>query len=224
VVAALPLSVSNSGDRTLDNTTLTFRFHDLFRREVLENLSFVPVGSVQATKIQRSFSKSGSLQYSSYLLSEINPGETIMVNEPLYLHATSFSVPVDARTADDIPVRFSANVEVALEFEVSLAARDLFSRDYRLSLETAEATSLDDLSERVATRRVRTRMADARAKATFGQYLRALAFGIDEDRIFVVFSELEEHAAGDGRLWFARPEPRVRQVSYKPVAWSLLFQ
>jgi hypothetical protein len=223
VVAGIPFVVSNSGDATLEDITVTFRFHVMFRRDALEQLKFTTTGIFTATQIQRSFTTNGPLHYSSYLIPGLNPGQTLVGAEPVYLPQTKLDLTVPLETRDKKATNVSMSVEFALEFLASIAAKDMTTRDYHMTLETAEAESLDDLAQR-ATSRIRRDLGKAREATTFGQYLRALVFGVPDEFLYLIFAELDEHRAGDGTLHFARPDARVRRLSYSPVSWQRLFR
>ena len=82
---------------------------------------------------------------------------------------------------------------------------------------------MEELTQR-AVQEVSQEVLSGRKKSTFGQYLKALTFGVPDQNIYLVFEELDERDAGDGKLYLARPDPAVRRMSYSPVSWRFLFR
>ena len=62
-IAALPLILTNSGDASLDDLTVTFQYHKIFRRDVLENLKYAASGSAQASEVKHTFNEDGEFRY-----------------------------------------------------------------------------------------------------------------------------------------------------------------
>jgi len=224
VIANIPFSIYNAGDATLENASVTFRFHKMFQRDVLEELEFSSIGSFEASQVGRSFTSGGELQYSSYLIPALNPRQTLGVAEPIFLPHTRFADTMPVETADEETITLKVDFEFGLEFLVSVTARDIPTRDYPFVLETAQTESLDGLTQYAADTRIVRRLSEARENATFGQYLKALVFGVPDESLFLVFAELDEHPVANGALYFGRADPKVRQLSYSPVSWRWLFQ
>ncbi len=224
VIAALPFVLSNAGDETLDSPSVMFRLPNLFGRDKLEQLDFSPVGNVQATELKRSITKTGQWLFSSYVLSAVNPGQSVGLNEPFYLPDTVVHSTVTANTKDNVPATMDVTVKLAFTFQVSVSAKDTAAADYNFSIRTTEATSLDDLQRKVVVTDVQRRLDEARRDVTVGQYLRALVFGAPDEEVYLVFAELDEHSTPDGPLFFAKPEPRIRLISYSPVSWRRLLR
>lgn len=224
VIGVIPFVVSNVGDATLENTTVTFRFHKMFHRDAFEMLKFSSFGGFEASQIQRSFTTGGELQYSSYLIPDLNPGQTMAGTEPLYLPRTNSEFAVPVQTHDNKSLTVSMKLEFGIQFLLSIAAKNIQTRDYPMEFETTEATSLEELSERAMTTKISREILKVRKNSTFGQYFRALTFGVPDENLYLVFEDLDEHQTENGMLYMARPDPKIRLVSYKPVSWRLLFK
>jgi hypothetical protein len=224
VVAGIPFLITNLGNATLENTTITFRSHRMLRRDAFEHLKFVFAGGFEASQIQRSFTESGELEYSSYMIPALNPGETLAGSEPLYLFKTdtAFTVPVQASKGRRMTA--SVNVGFGLTFLLTVTAKDVQIRDYPMEFESIQSTSLDDLTQRATTTKILPQLLERRRQSTFGQYLKALTFGVPDETIYLVFTELDEHPVDNGILYVGRPNPQIRRVSYEPVSWRLLFR
>lgn len=136
VIGEIPFFLSNVGDATLENTSTTFRFHKMFHRDTLEGLAFSRSGSFEASQIQRSFTTSGELHYSSYFLPALNPGQSMGGMEPVYLPNTSLSVTAPVTLHDHSRATVTMNLEYGLTFLVSVTAKDVEVRDYPMALQT----------------------------------------------------------------------------------------
>ncbi|RUR52954.1 hypothetical protein [Vreelandella populi] len=222
-ISTLPLIIRNSGNRSLEEASLTFRFHKIFTRSALESLEYSMVGGVQASRVERNFSQSGVTDYSSYLIPLINPGELAMISEPLYLPNMKLDVPFEASTSDDVKISANLGIELAWKFEASLAARDIVSRSYQFELSTAVSNSLEELTQH-AVSEINNRLEEVRHRMNFFEYLNALVFGIDSERVHLVFNNLDDYVVpGKGMLWFSHSDPGLREIYYRPVSWRLLF-
>lgn len=224
VIASIPFTVSNVGDATLENTTVTFRFPKMFHRKALEDLEFSRFGGYEASQVQRSFTSGGELDYSSYLIPTLNPGQGMAGVEPVYLFQTDLDVTAPVRTTDSESMTVSMKLGFSLKFLLSVAAKDVQTRDYPMEIESMEATSLDDLTERARAKQVWTQILEERRNSTFGEYLKALTFGVPDENLYLVYADLDEQPVGEGTLYWAVSEPKVRRISYKPVLWRLLFR
>jgi hypothetical protein len=222
VIGGIPFVVSNVGDATLENTSITFRFHKMFHRDVLQHLAFSRSGSFEASQIQQSLTTGGELDYSSYLLPSLNPGQTMTGMEPVYLYKTSVSVTTPLTSKEQQKVAVTMNLRYGLEFLASVTAKDTQVRDFPMSLETMEANSMDGLTNRVVDELSEETLSE-RKESTFAQYLKALTFGVPDRDVFLVFEELDERDVQDGKLYIARPDPAIRRMAYSPVAWHFLF-
>jgi hypothetical protein len=223
VIGELPFIVKNIGPVSLENLTITFRFPKFLHRDILENMAIEKSGSISATQLQHSFSENGELQYSSYLLPVLHPGETFAGDEPLYLHSTNLEVSAPVRTSDREIGTAALKIGYSIEFLVTIAAKDVLSRDYQFAYSTTKATSLDDLMRQAVEMRVASDLKTTRNSANFSQYLKAVTFGVPEKHLYLIFEELDEHRVEDGTLFSARREPSERLVSFQPVSWRLLF-
>ena len=223
LIGAVPLTFTNSGDRTLDNLTVTFRYNKLFRRKALEAMEIHTAGSAQASNVKHTFTEDDQFEYSSYELPALDPRVSFVINEPIYLASTLANINVPFETRDQKQGIASFRVDYSLQFLLSVTARDTAESNYTLSVSTVPSSSMDDLMKVAKQSRVAVRARDLRQAATFPQYLRALLFGVPEERLYLVPLEFDSWPAEDGRLYHARPGPKVRQLSYTPVSWKNLL-
>ena len=222
VVAQLPYSIVNSGDATLDSTTLTWRFPRLMRRDALENLSLSVTGSAAVSQVIHSLTEDSEFHYSSYQMPSLNPGEAITGSEPIYVPTTSVVVDVETDVQGG-RVHATIRVDYSLQFLVSISARDTRVQNYEISLNTAEADSIADLSEIAIRGPIASRIKSLRNSVTFFQYLAALIFQHDEEKMYLLYTELDEHHTSVGPLFFGRTDLKIRELSYRPISWQYLI-
>lgn len=223
-VGAIPLTITNTGDATLDDAGVTFRFHKaMFRRDVLEKLDMKAAGSAQFTQTKRTFTQDETFHYSSYLLPPIHPKDAFAIGEPIFLTSTSLDFTAAFETADKERGTAAIHADFSLQFLVSVVARNTSAANYTVNLSTVQAKSMGELNQIAVKTHVTRHVEDVRRGASFGQYLRGLIFGIPEETLYLVFPEYDSRPVDEGRLYFARPDPKIRQLSYEPVTWRLLF-
>jgi hypothetical protein len=223
MIAALPLVLTNSGDASLDDLTVTFRYNKIIRRDALEELKYAASGSAQAQEVKHTFNQDGEFQYSSYLVPALHPKVSFGLGEPIHLARTAVDIDVPFETRDQQHGTAKVHVDYAIQFLLSIAARNTAVTNYTFDVSAVQADSIDSLSEIAGHTRIAQRGRDVRAAATFPQYLRALLLGVREEKLYLVFPEFDSRPAEDGRLYNARPDPRVRQLSFRPISWRYLF-
>ena len=223
MIAGLPMLLTNNGDATLDDLTVTFRYHKLFQRDVLEGLSYKTSGSADVDAIKHTFNEDGEFQYSSYFVPALHPKVSIQLEEPIYLRRTPISIEVPLQSGDHQRPKAKVHVDYAIQVLLSVAARDTAAANYTLNVSAVQADSFDGLVDIAGNTRIATRMWSLRATATLPEYLRALIFGVPEEKLNLVFPEFDSRPAGEGRLYNARPDPKTQRLSYRPVSWRHLF-
>ena len=117
----------------------------------------------------------------------------------------------------------SVHVDYSVQFLLSIAARNTAVTNYTFDVSALQSDSIDSLSDIARHTRIARRGRRVREAATFPQYLRALLFGMREERLYLVFPQFDSWPAEDGRLYSARPDPQIRELSFEPVSWRYLF-
>lgn len=221
VITQIPFLICNTGDATLENATITFRYNKILQRDVLENLKFKTTGGFDASQIKHSFTNDDNLQYSSYNVPALNPKQALETSEPFFLQKTNLIDTFNAVTSDKKTISAKIKVDFGFSFLVSMYAKDTSVTDYPILLKTTQADSFVSLYDYAITTHINNNINSYRKQATFGQYLKALLFGIPNKTLFIIYAELDE--LENKSLYFANHHPKVGKLSYSPVSWYLLF-
>lgn len=199
-IGLLPFLLGNEGDASVDDVTVTFRYHETFGREKFESLKYKVVGSYEASEVRRSFTKSDSLEFVSFRIPSLSPGIAININEPLLLQSTTVQDSFDGTVGDGTKVVVPFTLQFEMQFLVSTSARNTPVTDYPISVAVFSAASMQALQEHLAARWVPDQLAQTRRNTSFAEYLAALLFRRTEQRTVLVFPHLVSHAVEEGQL------------------------
>lgn len=223
MIAAIPLVLTNSGDASLDDLTITFRYNKMLQRDLLEELKFEASGSAQAAGIKHTFNQDGEFQYSSYLLPALHPDVAFGLAEPIHLSQTTLDVHVPFETRDHKHGSANVHFDYGIQFLLSITARNTSAINYTFDVSAIPADSIDNLGATALDTRITQRARDVRKAATLPQYLRGLLFGTREESLYLIFPQFDSRPAEDGRVYSARPDPQIRQMLFRPISWRYLL-
>jgi len=142
----LPVSVRNSGQRSIDDVYIVFRYWKEHNLALPADVGTLEGGLGNAT---RTVSHSGPFEDVTYKVDKLNPGVHMNVNDPIPLHETSMTTDVQTRTKDDVPISVALKVDYAFTVGVSVTATDQPALSYPISIRGIEATDLDELTRKV---------------------------------------------------------------------------
>ncbi len=141
----IPLIIINEGQKSANNLYVTFRypkeshFADLYYSEL------TTYG--REIDIQRTVSAFGDFEYVSYYISKLNPGEILIMSEPIFLPRTELK---DTLLVPEVSQEYEiTNVIMAIPVNITLSGDDIETSDYVIEIVALEANSFKHFVSRV---------------------------------------------------------------------------
>ena len=142
----LPFQVQNLGKKSVDDIYVVFRYPQLFHMMVDASLVDVTTPLDNFTRKTKTIAPYNTVVY---YIKSLNPGVTMILNEPVLLRETRISGVVNAKTKDNVKLKIPYSMEYGLKFDVSLTAKDVQPFVSQFSISAIKATTIDDLINKV---------------------------------------------------------------------------
>ncbi|MBF7065401.1 hypothetical protein [Aliarcobacter butzleri] len=219
VISPFTIEVKNAGDKVLENLYVTYRYHSMQKRNVLELLDFNLVGAISQDSISKKFSESGMTQYVSYHIPNINPNVSIGIDEPFVLRETKFYNEIELKDGL-LPI----TITYAFKFQVSISSATVQHQDYNFSATIITSDNLDDLLLKFKNQVISNEIKDFRSQSSFFSYLGTLLFNNIEQKAVLIYPNNTKVENEKAVIFF--PEANkvaYRTVWYKLAQWNRLF-
>lgn len=217
VVARVQVQVKNTGQKTLRNPVVSYRYPLVFGRQVLTNAGEMKAKGVHAKDAAVSLDTVGNVYQVSYSLPDLNPGQTAGIEDPIVLESTAFS---DTMSIGRLPVAYS--VQYAVLFDVAASGEDTGFRTQQASIVVVAARTRSELRKSFS-RSISYEAGSRRKEMSFWDYLLLLIRNPTE-RAVLVFPKLMRTETPAGVVYLPSAESDVvEHVEYHPYAWHLLF-
>lgn len=219
-IGNIPLAITNKGNKSLFDVTITHRYHEMFKRDVFQNFDFISEGGYESKEIGKHFSKMGTEHISSFHLPRLDPGKNMLIADPIALEETRFSSDVELNNG----LTIKTEMEFSLSFDISISARNLLGEKSIINMRVFDAKSKDDLLEKFIIKVVRVDQKELREKSNFFQYFGYLLFQKIEKRIILIYPKFIGVTAGGITIYNAEASTDViRSVVYKRATYALLW-
>jgi len=223
VIGSIPFKIASTGKKSIDGVAITFQYHPLFKRVLLHEVDASSDGDIGPTTLRRSIHQSDDRVFMSYRIPSLNPGTAITIAEPVFMQLTTIKDEVAATTRDGVKVTVPFEVTLAMQFAITITARDTPVRTHPASLTISHADSLNDLIAKEARKHANARRKQFRSELSTFQYLIALLSSPPKGSAYIVFSPTKPLKAGAGQLFVPDGAPQAGKLDYSLVSWGLLF-
>lgn len=215
------LIISNSGEKTLENVDVTFRYGLIFDRDKLEEMTAgKDFGSLAAIDMKRHFSRSHNQFYVSYLIPALKKDAQIGIYEPILLRETRKPMKVHV---DDIIIH--GRFDVSYKMLITVSVNNIGTIDYPISLKMFPAESLDELTKVVVSRIIPQRAREIRRSMSFLGYLGLWAFGNTKESIALLFTKTEPMKLNEKAVgYFSNEKYEQSTLTWEPVIPKYFFQ
>ncbi|MBD9402118.1 hypothetical protein [Comamonas sp. CMM02] len=225
VVGAIPFTLRSTGKKSLETLLLSFQYHELFQRELLEELDYEMSGAFSAIQLKKNTSSQDKRIFVSYSLDTLNPGVVLRILEPVFLEETILRHEESFTTKDGVNLTTPIEAIFSKQFGFSASARDTQVVGYSISVSIDQADSLNSLlkSPQLMTHIAR-RQKDIRQRLRWPEYLSALITSSPEEQATLVYVGLTE-VTKDGVTIYAPTQKQTSgQVKFPLLNWTLLFK
>ncbi len=168
-IGRIPVVIENVGEKTINNLSLTFRYPNVLRRKALEKMEMITTGLFEKKQeIYKGISRIGNFDYVSYQFPSLNPGQSIGINEPIFIFETTARGLIEM---DESLLAYQATY--LFELAMTLSGTDIPSQDFAVSLMTIQCANISELREKFQEY-VDGQARKIRDKATFWSYIALL--------------------------------------------------
>lgn len=146
LLSRIPLVIKNEGEITTKNLSVTFRYpsaaHMGFDSSVMNKSVYgrIPIEASRSFTVVRDF------EYVSYSISDLNPGEVFILEEPIILPLTEIS---DTLQIPEIYKGFVTNVILSIPINITISAEDVLTRDFEIQVISFDSNSSENFKEEV---------------------------------------------------------------------------
>lgn len=220
VVGFLPLGVQNKGKKTIKNLTVTFRYHEMLNRDVLESLMELKTSGIYRPEgVEHNFSSEGKIHYSSFHIPRLDPEVAASINDIFFLSQTSVQDAIEYN-GKLIPFR----CEFAIKLNISITGEDLEIRDFPIEFEVVPAQSLNDLKLYLSKVRAPRDANELRQNTNFFEYLGLLLFKNTKKSVVLLYPNFTPVTAGDYTIYVPiENEYKISAATYDITKLNRLF-
>ena len=220
VIAPFKIGVQNNGDRRLENLYVTYRYHQMLKRGALEHMTFSVAGAFVDGDMSRKFSSSGTSDYVTYHIPNLNPSVAVGIDEPFVLHETKVS---DSVELDNYIIPFTVNYSI--KFQVSISASSTQHQDYDFNVSVLSSESLDDLQDSFVNEVIQKEIDELCSETSIIEYLGILLFGNDERDAVLIYPNNQKIGDSDAVIYYPNEgDVEYRTIWYKPASWAKVFK
>jgi hypothetical protein len=222
-IGSIPFTFKSIGKKSLDSLLVSFQYHDIFNRRLLEIGSDNKITGPSFVEVKKNISESGKGLFVSYSVSTLNPGITLTIEEPVLLEETQLrdSASITANNGERLTIDYEVSYSKYFGLLVSLRDRQVLG--YPLSISTQKAGSLKELSRGQLTKHIKSQQTQLRSKFNGLSYLIALLSSAPTEVALLVYTPQERLAQGRLTMYSPTGQNEVALLRYPLLSWSLLF-
>jgi hypothetical protein len=222
-IGVIPFTFKSTGKKSIDSLSISFQYHDLFRRLLLENAGTLISGPF-SDQVKKAISRRDKDIFVSYSISSLNPGISMQIEEPFFLEETQLQSSVPVTTKDGAKMSIEYDVTYSRYLGLSVSARDSQFLGYSLSVAIQRANTPAALATGQLTRQIRRKQTDLRTKLGAFQYFIALLSSSPMESAILVFSHQEKIADGNNEIYTPTGKNEVAYVRYPLLTWKMLVR
>lgn len=222
VVGAIPFTFRSTGKKSLDSVLISFQYHELFQRKLLEIAESRVSGAFSTTELQKTTSEGEKRFFVSYSLPALNPGVAVRIAEPLFLGETRIRDSVPVTTKDGVNMTIPYEASYSKKFGLAVSARDTQVLGYPVSVSVQKASSIHDLAKGQISSHISNRQREIRKDFGVLYYLIALLTSSPSESAFLVYVPLNKVTSGEATVYSPTQQQEVAVVEYSLLSWSLL--
>ncbi|WP_462164168.1 hypothetical protein [Pseudoalteromonas xiamenensis] len=220
VIAPFTIGIKNDGDKELENLYITYRYHEMLKRDGLELMEFNVAGPLVDNDISRKFSSSGSSDFVTYHIPKLNPSVGVGIDEPFVLYETKFS---DSVEMESFTIPFT--VKYSIKFQMSISASSSPHQDYDFNVSVLTANSLNELQNKFIDEVIQTEVEELRSGLSTIEYLGVLLFDNNERDAVLIYPHNQKVEHNEAVIFYPNEgKVEYRTLWYKAAKWSELFQ
>lgn len=221
-IGFIPFTFKSVGKKTLESMYVSFQYHEIFQRNLLELMDQKVSGAFSSLNIKKSTASEDDRFFVSYSAQELNPGVNLRIEEPIFLADSGFNEEIQVSTRDGVLVTIPIEGSYAKKFGFNVSARDSQILGYPVTVSVHKANSIDDLIAVPLNKHISNRQLDVRNRFGFLSYLAALITSSASETVFLVYAPLSKVTSGDASIYTPTDQPKVAAVQYSLLNWELL--
>lgn len=217
IITRLPLIIKNEGEKTLKNVIITIRYPLIANIVVPEDLIKLKIaGSIIEIQPNRKTSQLDPFEYASWNLHNINPNDTISIEEPFRLYLTKNIEGTTLSYKENKWFRYS--IDYSLILNVSISGENVKTQDYTLLLHSMKSSGMEDLMHKYGIK-PNERNHRIRDSNSYFDYL-MLFFKQTEQEDLLIFPSLDAITInGEKNLYFSKEKrDDIKIISYYPIS------
>ncbi|RDZ28760.1 hypothetical protein [Lysobacter silvisoli] len=224
-VGAIPFTFHSSGRKSLDSISISFQYHKLFNRALLEEVTLSsPSGAFGANDLRKSTSQSGDMFFVTYAMPSLNPGVGVEIGEPMLLGETRIQSEIPVTFKDGVKATVSLAAAYSKEFGLAVTSRDTEVLGYPVSVAMQSAASMDELARSPhLIGHVERQQKELRAKLGALSYLMALLTTSPESDVYLIYDPLKRVTSGEVTVFSPAKDQQVTKAVFPLLSWRLLF-
>lgn len=220
VIGHFPLTLFNTGKKSINEVTVTYQYHEIYRRHAFEHMDFITAGAFESKELDRSFSKIGTQHYASYRLPHLAPGMSFGLNDPIGLQKTEFTEVIPLSDGALLPVTF----KYGLTFDILITAKDLPRIKTAIKLHVIDAKNKYDLMDKFKKDFAYSEAEKLRTNSSFVEYLGHILFNRETKNAVLIYPNLRKVEANKVVLYDSTlTDESVTTASYEIVNVDLLW-
>lgn len=224
VIGAIPFGIISNGKKSVENLSVTFQYHQMFKRTVLESMSLKASGDYISQEVKHSYTEAGDMSFASYRIPMLNPGVGVGIAEPLFLLEQHLNIEAPVTSKDGVNFIMPVELTLSQSFAVNVSGRDITIRNYVIDLSVEKASSIEELRRLYVPKAVTAEQEKIRNELGFFSYLGSLVYSSIKGSIYLVYVPLSEVKVGDVRLYAPKGAQSVAVVEFDLLTWSKLFK
>ncbi|MBD9436229.1 hypothetical protein IB223_09005 [Pseudoxanthomonas sp. PXM03] len=224
VIGAIPFTFRSSGQKSLDSLHISFQYKKIFQRQLLESAELDISGAFSNVEVRKSTSSEADQFYVSYSATDLNPGISLRIAEPIFLEETYVSGVVPFKTKDGVAATIDYGISYSKNFGMAVSAPDAAVLVYPIQVSVQQADSLQQLAGGRIQEHVLERQKFVRSGLGFMSYLVALLTSSPAETVHLVYVPLKRVDHGkDGAILFADSSQQTALVKYPLLSWRYLI-
>lgn len=159
VFCVIPFAIRNTGELSAENVQVRLSFPLALRggESLMKNVKFEQImGAYDKSDIKRRAYRHESSEYVDYLLPEIGPHQTCMLEEPIDVtYSSSIPMKVDAVSKDKVPLTIELDFLVSSRVDVGVSAKDIAPASGHFFVRAFATKDMKELQAKVTEDRVK---------------------------------------------------------------------
>lgn len=223
VVGSLPFTFQSVGKKSLESLAISFQYHDIFNRQVLEAGESKVSGAFSASDLKKTTSKDAGRFFVSYALPHLNPGVLLRIGEPIFLVETHIRNALPVTMKDGVNMTMAYEATYSKNFGLAVSARDTQVLGFPVSVSVQQAASLQDLTSGQLRKHIAARQKEIRAELGALSYFAALITSAPREQAYLVYVPLKKVSAGDAVVFSPTMVQETAVVQFPLISWQGLL-